>query len=206
MDKLDTYENEAVLDDKMDEKNPALENSLIVYEDKSPTTVEIKEGSNDKKANKQNEKSQKKVRGFGITSFAFSIFSLFAVMIMGIPLAIGIFTHIIPTLASLISPFLSLLFLIVAFLIGFGLLLLTIPSSIIGLIFASVDKRKNQDGTFLGNMGHTTSFVSLMASLASFVVLLILYIIPLILSVILQIFKTVGLAALISNFIVPLFQ
>ena len=73
-----------------------------------------------------------------------------------------------------------------------------LPSPIIALIFAAIDDNKNAQKTFLGEFGNSSALVSLVTMIACIVVTLVIYIIPLIISLFFELAKIVGLVAFIS--------
>ena len=175
--------------------------ALVIYEDKSPLII-----VDDEKSESIEPKAKKKpCRTFGIISFVFSIFSLFAVMIIAVPTAFNILSPIITAISSPITVLIPLAFLIVSFLIIFVLFVSLMPAPIIGLIFATIDGNKNIQRTFLAEFGITASLVSLVTLLACMVITLIIYIIPLIISIIFEILKLTGIITGITLLIQNLF-
>lgn len=169
--------------------------SLVLYEDKNPLIIV------DDEKGAAEEKPKKIRHAFGIVSFVFSIFSLLAVIIMGVPTAFNCFSPILTTVTAPFTFIIPLALLIFSFLIIFVLFVLMMPAPIIGLIFATVDGNKNGQRTFLGEFGNTTSLVSLLTLLACMVISLLIYLIPLLISLIIEVAKIAGLIALIAGLI-----
>lgn len=171
--------------------------ALIIYEDKTPLII-----VDDEKSESTEEKTRKKpYRAFGIISFVFSIFSLFAVMIIAVPTALNLLSPIITTLSAPFTMLIPLAFLIVSFLIILVVFVSLMPAPIIGLIFATVDENKNIQRTFSGEFGNTTSLISLLTMLACMIVTVVIYIIPLIISAIIKLAQFIGLIALIIKLV-----
>ena len=173
-------------------ENPVLvanSNELTIYEDKCPVVI-----VDDKKefSKASDIKPTKINRVYGIISFVFAIFSLFAVMIIAIPTSFNIMSPIITTISATFTFLVPLAFLIISFLVIFIVFVLMMPAPIISLIMASIDGNKNRQKTFFGEFGNTTSLVTLLIMIACMVITLVIYIIPLIFSIIIQIAKLIG--------------
>lgn len=195
--KLEILENEQDIDNKQNATN----NSLITYEDKTPAIVE--ENKNEEATTNEPEAVPYKISSsLGIVSFVFSMFSLCAVMIMGLPTMVSIVLSILNIITVPFTPIIPLFLFVSSITVVALFFLVTMPASIIGLILGSVEEKKLSEHSVIGEFAFTISKISLFVSLACLVVVAIIYIVPLIVSL----FFEAARFAVIIAFFVDLFK